>query len=186
MSLPSTCDAASRARARSSARSWSRRSCSNGSAPRPSVRVTRLGEDARAIAEHRQLTIDELHRQLRGELDWIVIKALEKDPAKLKTLQDGAMRGIAKLPLLTACDQEGAWGVMVPHSSTGPGNMALGAAPVEQTQEMYSVFSRELSSVGVFVDLAPASDVSPRFRTRVLSRSPGERATSSIGRASDF
>jgi beta-N-acetylhexosaminidase len=103
------------------------------------------------------------------------LRTPEQSARLLKTLQDGAMRGIAKLPLLTACDQEGAWGVMVPHSSTGPGNMALGAAPVEQTQEMYSVFSRELSSVGVFVDLAPASDVNSNALNPIIgTRSFGE------------
>jgi beta-N-acetylhexosaminidase len=32
-----------------------------------------------------------------------------------------------RIPLLLGADQEGAWGVMVPGSCMGPGNMALGA-----------------------------------------------------------
>ena len=36
----------------------------------------------------------------------------------LNTLQEASINGLAGLPLLTAGDQEGAWGVMVPYSST--------------------------------------------------------------------
>src|SRR5579859_6587551 len=43
-----------------------------------------------------------------------------------KALQGFASKTRLKIPLLLGVDQEGAWGVMVPDSSTGPGNMALG------------------------------------------------------------
>jgi serine/threonine protein kinase/tetratricopeptide (TPR) repeat protein len=50
--------------------------------PRPSTRITRLGERASTIAKARGLDTGTLRRQLRGDLDWIVMKALEKDRAR--------------------------------------------------------------------------------------------------------
>ena len=95
----------------------------------------------------------------------------------LNTLQEASMNGLAGLPLLTAGDQEGAWGVMVPYSSTGPGNMALGAAPVAHTENMYTVFSREISSVGMFCDLSPVADVNSNPLNPIIgTRSFGENA----------
>ena len=46
---------------------------------RPSNRVSTLGEHGTVIARHRQADARELNRQLRGDLDWIVMRALEKD-----------------------------------------------------------------------------------------------------------
>lgn len=46
--------------------------------PRPSVRVSRLGERLSTIAQARSVDAPLLRRQLRGDLDWIVMKALEK------------------------------------------------------------------------------------------------------------
>jgi serine/threonine protein kinase/tetratricopeptide (TPR) repeat protein len=50
--------------------------------PRPSTRITRLGARASTIAKARGLDADALRRQLRGDLDWIVMKALEKDRSR--------------------------------------------------------------------------------------------------------
>jgi non-specific serine/threonine protein kinase/serine/threonine-protein kinase len=47
--------------------------------PRPSARLTTLGEAQDTIAEHRQTTVEALRRELRSDLDWVVLKALEKD-----------------------------------------------------------------------------------------------------------
>jgi beta-N-acetylhexosaminidase len=95
----------------------------------------------------------------------------------LNKLQEASINGLAGLPLLTAGDQEGAWGVMVPYSSTGPGNMALGAAPVEHTKNMYSVFSEELAAVGMFCDLSPVADVNSNPNNPIIgTRSFGEDA----------
>ncbi|MCP4460286.1 MAG: hypothetical protein GY816_20015 [Cytophagales bacterium] len=95
----------------------------------------------------------------------------------LNKLQDASINGLSGLPLLTAGDQEGAWGVMVPYSSTGPGNMALGAAPVEHTENMYTVFSKEISSVGMFCDLSPVADVNSNPLNPIIgTRSFGENA----------
>ena len=49
---------------------------------RPSQRITGLGVGAEDVATRRHTTLPSLQRQLRGELDWIVLKALEKDPTR--------------------------------------------------------------------------------------------------------
>lgn len=48
--------------------------------PRPSTRVSQLGDASDRAAEHRRTTPDTLSGTLRGDLDWIVMKALEKSP----------------------------------------------------------------------------------------------------------
>ncbi|MGA2256845.1 MAG: protein kinase, partial [Thermoguttaceae bacterium] len=51
--------------------------------PRPSARISTLGEAAAAtLATNRKTEPARLSRLLRGDLDWIVMKALEKDPAR--------------------------------------------------------------------------------------------------------
>jgi serine/threonine protein kinase len=47
--------------------------------PRPSARISTLGEAATTISAHRKTEPGKLRYLLRGELDWIVMKALEKD-----------------------------------------------------------------------------------------------------------
>ena len=47
--------------------------------PRPSTRVSTLGERSDTIARQRRTSGPALSRMLRGDLDWIVIRALEKD-----------------------------------------------------------------------------------------------------------
>ena len=48
--------------------------------PTPSNRVAGLGADRAApVAEHRHTTPVGLRRELRGDLDWIVLKAIERD-----------------------------------------------------------------------------------------------------------
>jgi WD40 repeat protein/serine/threonine protein kinase len=49
---------------------------------RPSTRVSTLGEAATGVAGHRQTDPSTLRRQLRGDLDWIILKSLEKDRAR--------------------------------------------------------------------------------------------------------
>jgi serine/threonine protein kinase/WD40 repeat protein len=46
---------------------------------RPSTRLSTLGEAATAVSAKRQSNPGRLRQLLRGELDWIVMKALEKD-----------------------------------------------------------------------------------------------------------
>ncbi len=47
--------------------------------PRASVRISSLGETATGIAEHRKTDPKKLRQLVRGDLDWIVLRALEKD-----------------------------------------------------------------------------------------------------------
>ena len=49
--------------------------------PRPSTRVS-TSADAREVARRRRVQTDELCRRLRGDLDWIVMKALEKERSR--------------------------------------------------------------------------------------------------------
>jgi WD40 repeat protein len=46
---------------------------------RPSRRLSGLGAMARDIASHRQTELSTLQRELQGDLDWITLKAMEKD-----------------------------------------------------------------------------------------------------------
>jgi len=47
--------------------------------PRPTVRLHSLGPEADDIATRRRTTSDGLKKQLRGDLAWITMKAMEKD-----------------------------------------------------------------------------------------------------------
>ena len=47
--------------------------------PKPSTRVSTTSRDSAAIAKRRRTDPGRLTRQLRGELDWIVLKSMEKD-----------------------------------------------------------------------------------------------------------
>jgi WD40 repeat protein/serine/threonine protein kinase len=47
--------------------------------PKPSTRISRLGQAAATVSTNRQSDPQKLSRLLRGELDWLVMKALEKD-----------------------------------------------------------------------------------------------------------
>ncbi len=47
--------------------------------PRASVRISSLGETATSVADHRNTDPRKLHQLVRGDLDWIVFKTLEKD-----------------------------------------------------------------------------------------------------------
>lgn len=49
--------------------------------PRPSTKLTTLS-GVESVVQQRQTTISELRRELRGDLDWIVLKALEKERAR--------------------------------------------------------------------------------------------------------
>jgi tetratricopeptide (TPR) repeat protein len=47
--------------------------------PKPSTRISTLGQAATTLSSHRQTDPKRLSHLCRGELDWIVMKALEKD-----------------------------------------------------------------------------------------------------------
>jgi eukaryotic-like serine/threonine-protein kinase len=46
---------------------------------RPSLKLSGLGDSVEALARCRRTTPDALRRELRGDLDWIILKAMEKD-----------------------------------------------------------------------------------------------------------
>jgi eukaryotic-like serine/threonine-protein kinase len=50
--------------------------------PRPSVKVSTLGERATVVAQQRHTNPKQLSRDLSGELDWVVMKCLEKDRSR--------------------------------------------------------------------------------------------------------
>ncbi len=50
--------------------------------PKPSTRLSTSGEKLTSIAKHRGIAPDRLQRLIRGDLDWIVMKALEKDRSR--------------------------------------------------------------------------------------------------------
>jgi beta-N-acetylhexosaminidase len=80
------------------------------------------------------------------------------------------------LPLLLGVDQEGAWGVLVPESHTGPGNLALGAARDRDiVGRMYWAFGKEMLSAGYNAVLGPCADVNSNPRSPIIGvRSFGE------------
>ena len=47
--------------------------------PKPSTRLSTSGQQLTVIAKHRSLSPEQLQRTICGDLDWIVMKALEKD-----------------------------------------------------------------------------------------------------------
>ena len=47
--------------------------------PRPSTRLSGLGVQAAEVAKRRYTDTSTLARQLKGDLDWITLKAMEKD-----------------------------------------------------------------------------------------------------------
>jgi len=105
--------------------------------------------------------------------------ATAADACTLSTsLQGSAVSAGAGIPLLLGADQEGAWGVMVPASTTGPGNLGLGAADdPDTTSRMYRVIAEELRAVGYNTLFAPCVDVNSNPRNSIIGmRSFGEDA----------
>jgi|GEM_PF-1063981 len=64
--------------------------------PRPSSRVATLGAAASTVAAHRQTDPTSLVRLLRHELDWVVMKCLEKDPNRRYETANGLARDIQR------------------------------------------------------------------------------------------
>jgi serine/threonine protein kinase len=63
-------------------------------APRPSLRVSTLGERLTVVARDRHCNPMQLQQLLRGELDWIVLKALEKDRTRRYETANGLARDL--------------------------------------------------------------------------------------------
>ncbi len=73
---------------------------------RPSVRISTLGQAATAAAEHRRTDLPGLAKALRGDLDWVVMKALEKDRTRryetANALRMELQRFLANEPVLAS------------------------------------------------------------------------------------
>ena len=54
----------------------------NSEVPKPSTRYTSLGKRKETIADQRKTTPEQLRRELQGDLDWIVLKSIEKDRSR--------------------------------------------------------------------------------------------------------
>ena len=79
--------------------------------PRPSTRLSKLGHGAQEIARVRQVTADALARQLKGDLEWIPLKAMHKDRtrryASAAELAEDVENYLASRPLRAAPDSLG-------------------------------------------------------------------------------
>jgi len=79
--------------------------------PRPSTRLSRLGQAAGEVARLRQSTLDALARQLRGELEWIPLKAMRKPPedrySSASDLAQDVMNYLARRPLRAGPESRG-------------------------------------------------------------------------------
>jgi serine/threonine protein kinase len=64
--------------------------------PRPSTRLSETGRQLTSISAHRKTEPAKLAKLLRGELDWIVMKALEKDRARRYETANGFARDIQR------------------------------------------------------------------------------------------
>lgn len=93
-------------------------------------------------------------------------------------IQGFAQRTRLGIPVLLGADQEGAWSVMYPGSSPGPGNMALGASrDAEQARAMYQVIGAECRAVGLHAVFGPCCDCNTNPQNAIIGvRSFGERA----------
>ncbi len=64
--------------------------------PRPEPRLSTSDERCRAMAAQRKTEPAKLSQMLRGELDWIVMKALEKDRTRRYETANGLARDIQR------------------------------------------------------------------------------------------
>ena len=64
--------------------------------PSPSTRLSGSGERLKAIAASRRIEPDRLTRSIRGDLDWVVMKALEKDRTRRYETANGFARDVQR------------------------------------------------------------------------------------------
>jgi eukaryotic-like serine/threonine-protein kinase len=74
--------------------------------PKPSLRISTLGEKRTVVAAHRHADPNRLSQLLRGDLDWIVMKAMEKDRTRRYETANGlgtdVERHLADEPVLAS------------------------------------------------------------------------------------
>ena len=80
------------------------------------------------------------------------------------------------LPLILGVDQEGTWSVLGSHSTSGPGNLALGAVDdPETTRAIYKIMATEMVAVGYNTIFSPCCDVNTNPQNPIIGlRSFGE------------
>ncbi len=66
-------------------------------APTPSARFAALGEAQGGVAQHRHTTPVGLRKELKGDLDWIVLKAIEKDRTRRYETANGLALDLERL-----------------------------------------------------------------------------------------
>jgi len=64
--------------------------------PRPSARISTLGPAAVTLSEQRRTDPRQLGQLLRGELDWVVMKCLEKDRSRRYETADALARDVTR------------------------------------------------------------------------------------------
>ncbi|HEV3298221.1 MAG TPA: protein kinase [Planctomycetaceae bacterium] len=64
--------------------------------PKPSLRISTLGEKRTVVAAHRHADPNRLSQLLRGDLDWIVMKALEKERSRRYETANGLAMDIER------------------------------------------------------------------------------------------
>ena len=64
--------------------------------PRPSTRVSTLGDALAGVAAHRRMEPRKLGQVMKGELDWIVMKAMEKDRTRRYETANGLGRDVER------------------------------------------------------------------------------------------
>jgi serine/threonine protein kinase len=64
--------------------------------PRPSTRISTLGQAATVVSTHRQSDPKRLGRLVRGELDWIVMRCMEKDRNRRYESANGLARDVER------------------------------------------------------------------------------------------
>jgi serine/threonine protein kinase len=64
--------------------------------PKPSTRLSESKESLSSVSVHRHMKPAELLKAIRGEVDWIVMKALEKDRTRRYETANGLARDIAR------------------------------------------------------------------------------------------
>jgi serine/threonine protein kinase/dienelactone hydrolase len=71
---------------------------------RPSTKLNTLGDNLKEVAKHRDTNPDLLRKSIRGDLDWIVMKSLEKDRTRryetVHTLVEDIQRHMRNEPIL--------------------------------------------------------------------------------------
>ncbi|HEV8067662.1 MAG TPA: protein kinase [Planctomycetaceae bacterium] len=64
--------------------------------PKPSTRLSTLGDTRTTIAAHRRIDPGRLNQLIRGDLDWIVMKSLEKDRTRRYETANGLARDVQR------------------------------------------------------------------------------------------